>query len=115
MALAAMIRMEELQEFQKEFELLMEAFHNTILTQGQDVCFTNLSNIQENYINLHIYYRKAGGRKVQVETMGVIDHRYKRALRIIGHTLWEVTQEADRDHTLSLPGISSPAFWPREG
>ena len=111
MASAAMIKKEELQEFQEKFELLMEAFHNTVLIQGQDVCFTNLSNIQKNYINLHIYYKKANGKKVQVETMGVIDHRYQKALRIIGHTLWEVTQEADRDHTLSLPGISSPALW----
>ena len=105
-----MIKEEELQEFREKFELLVEAFHNTVLTQGQDVCFTNLSNIQSHYINLHIYYKKAKGKKVQIETMGVIDHRYGKALRIIGHTLWEVTQEADRDHTLSLPAISSPAF-----
>ena len=111
MASAAMIKREELQEFQEKFELLVEAFHNTILTQGQDICFTNLSNIQKNYINLHIYYKKANGKTVQVETMGVIDHRYRKALRIIGHTLWEITQEADRDHTLSLPGISSPTLW----
>ena len=104
-----MIKEEELQEFQEKFRLLVEAFHNTILTQGQDVCFTNLSDIQKNYINLHIYYKKANGKKVQVETMGVVDHCYRRALDIIGHTLWEVTQEAERDHTLSLPGISLPA------
>ena len=110
MASAAMIEKKELQEFQEKFELLMEAFHNTILTQGQDICFTNLSNIPENYINLHIYYKKANGKTVQVETMGVIDHRYKKALQIIGHTLWEVTQEADKDHTLSLPGLSSPTL-----
>ena len=101
MASAAMIKMEELQEFQEKFEALMEAFHNTILTHGQDVCFTNLSNIQKNYINLHIYYKKADGKKVRVETMGVVDHRYRKALDIIGRTLWEVTQEADRDHTVS--------------
>ena len=105
-----MIKEEELQEFRKKFELLVEAFHNTVLTQGQDVCFTNLSNIQKNYINLHIYYKKTNGKRVQIETMGVIDHRYEKALRIIGHMLWEVTQEADRDHTLSLPAISSPTF-----
>ena len=56
MVLEAMISTEELQEFREKFEGLVEAFHNTILTQGQDVCFTNLSNIQKNYINLHIYY-----------------------------------------------------------
>ena len=111
MASAAMIKMEELQEFQEKFEALVEAFHNTILTQGQDVCFTNLSNIQKNYINLHIYYKKANGKKVQIETMGVVDHHYRKALDIIGHTLWEVTQEADRDHSLSLPGISLPTYF----
>ena len=103
-----MIEEKELQEFQEKFELLMEAFYNTILTQGQDVCLTNLSNISRNYINLHIYYKKADGKTVQVETMGVIDHRYRKALQIIGHTLWEVTQEANRDHTLFLPGLLSP-------
>ena len=105
-----MIKAGELQEFKQEFEKLVEAFHNTILTQGQDVCFTNLSNVQRRYINLHIYYRKANGRAVQVETMGVIDHRYHKALNIISHTLWEVTQEADRDPTLSLPGLSLPIY-----
>ena len=105
-----MISRGELQEFQEKFKELVEAFHNTILTQGQDICFTNLSNIQKNYINLHIYYRKANGRTVQVETMGVIDHRYRRALNIIGYTLWEVTQEAERDHTLSLSGLSLPVY-----
>ena len=104
-----MIKKEELQEFQEKFKLLVEAFHNTILIQGQDVCFTNLSDIRNSYVNLHIYYKKANGKRVQVETMGVVDHRYRRALDIIGHTLWEVTQEADRDHILSLPGISLPA------
>ena len=110
MALEAMIEAEELQEFKEKFEELVEAFHNTILTKGQDVCFTNLSNIQKSYINLHIFYRKANGRTVQVETMGVIDHRYRKALNIIGHTLWEVTQEADRDHTLPLPGLSLTVY-----
>ena len=111
MVLGAMIKAEELREFQEKFEELVEAFHNTILTQGQDVCFTNLSNIQENYVNLHIYYRKANGRMVKIETMGAIDHRYRQALNIIGHTLWEVTQEADRDRTLPLPGLSLPVYF----
>ena len=111
MVLGAMIKVEELREFQEKFEELVEAFHNTILTQGQDVCFTNLSNIQKNYVNLHIYYRKANGKTVQIETMGVIDHRYRQALNIIGRTLWEVTQEADRDHTLPLPGLSLPMYF----
>ena len=103
-----MIKKEELQEFQEKFKLLVEAFHNTILTQGQDVGFTNLSDIQNNYINLHIYYKKANGKRVQVETMGVVDHRYRRTLDIIGHALWGVAREAEGDHTLSLPGISLP-------
>ena len=106
-----MIKPEELQEFQTKFEELVKAFHNTILTQGHNVCFTNLSNIQENYMNLHIYYRKANGRTVQIETMGVIDQNYRKALNIISHTLLEVTQEADRDYTLLLPGLSLPIYF----
>ena len=38
MALAAMISLEELLEFTKNFEELMEAFYNTVLTQGQNIC-----------------------------------------------------------------------------
>ena len=89
MALAAMISLEELLEFKRDFEELMEAFYNTVLTQGQevDLCIANLSHISEHYINIHIYYQKANGRTVQIETMGMIDFRYKRALNIIGHTL----------------------------
>ena len=77
----------------------MEAFYNTVLTQVLNVCITNLSRISEHYINKHIYYQKANGRTVQIETMGVIDFHYKKALNIIGHTLWGVVQEADRDES----------------
>ena len=95
MALAATISLEELLEFKRDFEKLMEAFYNTVLTQGQNVCITNLSRISKHYINMHIYYQKAKGRTVQIETMGVIDFHYVKALNIIGHTLWGVVQEAD--------------------
>ena len=78
--MAATISSEELLEFKKNFEELMEAFYNTVLTQGQNICITNLSRISEYYINIHIYYQKANGRTVQIETMGVIDSRYKKAL-----------------------------------
>ena len=87
MALANIISLEELLEFQRDFEELMEAFHNTVLTQGQNICITNLSHISEYYVNIHIYYQKANGRTVQKETMGVMDFRYKKALNIIAHTL----------------------------
>ena len=58
MALAVKISPEELLEFKRDFEELMEAFYNTVLTQGQNVCITNLSCISEYYINIHIYYQK---------------------------------------------------------
>ena len=78
MALAVKISPEELLEFKRDFEELMEAFYNTVLTQGQNVCITNLSCISENYINIHIYYQKTNGRTVQIETMGMIDFRYNK-------------------------------------
>ena len=106
MALAAMFSPEELLEFQRNFDELMEAFYNTVLTQGQNVCITNLSRIFEHYINIHIYYQKANGRTVQIETMGLIDFRYKKALNIIGHTLWGVVQEADRDESTFLSAVA---------
>ena len=106
MALAAMISLEELLEFKRDFEELMEAFYNTVLTQGQNVCITNLSRISEHYINIHIYYQKANGRTVQIETMGMIDLHYKKALKIIGHTLWGVVQEADRDESTFLSTLA---------
>ena len=56
MALAVTISPEELPEFKRDFEELMEAFYNTVLTQGQNVRITNLSHISEHYINIHIYY-----------------------------------------------------------
>ena len=72
----------------------MEAFYNTVLTQGQNVCITNLSRISEHYINIYIYYQKTNGRTVQIETMGVIDFHYKKALNIIGQILWGVVQRS---------------------
>ena len=106
MALAAMISPEELLEFKRDFEELMEAFYNTILTQGQNVCITHLSRISEHYINIHIYYQKTNGRTVQIETMGVIDFCYKKALNIIGQTLWGIVQEADRDESTFLSALA---------
>ena len=106
MALANMISPEELLEFQRDFEELMEAFHNTVLTQGQNICITNLSRISEYYINIHIYYQKANGRTVQMETMGVIEFRYKKALNIIAHTLWGVVREANRDESMFLSALA---------
>ena len=58
MALAVKISPEELLEFKRDFEELMEAFYNTVLIQGQNVCITNLSRISEHYINIHINNRK---------------------------------------------------------
>ena len=105
MALAVTISPEELLEFKRDFEELMEAFYNTVLTQGQNVCITNLSHISEHYINIHIYYQKTNGRTVQIETMGVIDFRYKKALNIIGHILRGVVQEANRDESTFLSAL----------
>ena len=106
MALAVMISLEELLEFKRDFEKLMEAFYNTVLTQGQNICITNPSRISEYYINIHIYYQKANGRTVQIETMSVIDSHYKKALDIIAHTLWGVVQEADRDGSMFLSALA---------
>ena len=106
MALAATISPEELLEFKRDFEELMEAFYNTVLTQGQNVCITNLSRISEHYINIHIYYQKTNGRTVQIETMGMIDLCYKKALNVIGHTLRGVVQEADRDESTFLSALA---------
>ena len=106
MALAATISPEELLECKKGFEELMEAFHNTVLTQGQNICITNLSRISEYYINIHIYYQKTNGRTGQIETMGVIDFHYKKALNIIAHILWGVVQEADRDESMFLSALA---------
>ena len=105
MALAVKISPEELLEFKKDFEELLEAFYNTALTQGQNICITNLSHISEHYISIHIYYQKTNGRTVQIETMGMIDFRYKKALNIIGHILWGVVQEADRDESTFLSAL----------
>ena len=95
MAFAVKISPKELLESKRDFEELMEASYNTVLTQGQNVCITNLSRISEHYVNIHIYYQKTNGRTVQIETMGMIDFRYKKALNIIGHILLGVFQEAD--------------------
>ena len=103
--MAVKISPEELLEFKRDFEELLEAFYNTVLTQGQSVCITNLSRISEHYISIHIYYQKTNGRTVQIETMGIIDFRYKRALNIISNILGGVVQEADRDESTFLSAL----------
>ena len=105
MALESRLSPEELLEFKWDFKELLEAFYNTVLTQGQNVCITNLSHISEHYISIHIYYQKTNGRTVQIETMGRIDFRYKKALNIIGHILGGVVQEADRDESTFLSAL----------
>ena len=105
MALAVKISLEELLEFKRDFKELMEAFYNTVLTQGENVCITNLNRISEHYINIHIYYQKTNGRTVQIETMGVIDFCYEKALKIIGQILWRIVQEPDRDESTFLSAL----------
>ena len=105
MALAVKISPEELLGCKRDFEELLEAFYNTVLTQGQNVCITNLSRISEHYISIHIHYQKTNSRTVQIETMGMIDFRYKKALNIIGHILGGVVQEADRDESTFLSAL----------
>ena len=105
MALAVKISPEELLEFKRDFEELLEAFYNTVLTQGQNMCITNLSHISEHYINIHLYYRKTNGRTVQIETMGIIDFRYKEVLNVIGHVLRGVVQETSLGESTLLSAL----------
>ena len=105
MALAVKISPEELLEFKRDFEELLEAFYNTVLTQGQNMCITNLSRISEHYINIHLYYQKTNGRTVQIETMGIIDFRYKEVLNVIGHVLRAVVQETSLGESMLLSAL----------
>ena len=105
MAFAVKISPEELLEFKRDFEELLEAFCNTVLTQGQNVCITNLSRISEHYISIHIYYQKTNGRTVQIETMGIIDFRYKETLNVIGHVLRGVVQETGLGESTFLSAL----------
>ena len=91
--MAVKISPEELLEFKEDFGELLEAFYNTVLTQDQNICITNLNRIYEHYISIHIYYQKTNGGTVQIETMGIIDFRYKEALNDIDHVLRRVVQE----------------------
>ena len=102
MALAVKISPEELLEFKSNFEGHLEAFYNTVLTQGQNVCTTNPSRISEHYISIYLYYQKTNGRTVQIEKMGMIKFHYKMALNIIGHNFGGVVQGADRDESTFL-------------
>ena len=103
--MAVKISPEELLEFKRDFEELLEAFCNTVLTQGQNVCITNLSHISEHYISIHIYYQKTNGRTVQIETMGIIDFRYKETLNVIGHVLRGVVQETGLGESTFLSAL----------
>ena len=104
--MAVRISPEEILEFKEDFEELLDAFYNTVLTQGQNICITNLSRIYEHYISIHIYYRKTNGGTVQIETMGIIDFRYKETLNDIGHVLWRVVQETALDESTLLCALS---------
>ena len=77
-------------------EELLEDFDNTVLTQNQNVCITNLSRIYEYYINIHIQYQKTNGRTAQIETMGIINFRYKDVLKILRSWLKE---SCSRNHS----------------
>ena len=105
MALAVKISPEEILEFKEDFEELLEAFYNTVLTQDQNICITNLSHIYEHYISIHTYYRKANGGAVQTETMGIIDFHYKETLNDIGHVLRRVVQETVLDESMLLSAL----------
>ena len=74
MALGSVISSLEMLEFRLKFTEILDEFHQELFQKGYEVYVSNFSCLDDNYINLHIYYICNDGKPVQIETMGQVDH-----------------------------------------
>ena len=70
-------------QFKKGLQILLDAFHDTILLYTQNVQVVNFSNIAKGTVNVIITYETEEGRSVKLEALGDIDNTYVHTLDFI--------------------------------
>ena len=62
--------------FQRELQILLDTFHDTMLLYTQDIQVVNFSDLYKGYVNVIIMYKDVEGRSVKLEAIGKIDRDY---------------------------------------
>ena len=81
-------------EFCWGLDVLLEAFYNTILLYGYDLQLVDFRNVDKQLVHLLYMCVNAEGAEVCIETVGVVDHCYQKALEVIGYAMWKTIEEA---------------------
>ena len=91
-------------QFQRELQMLLDTFHDTILLYTQDIQVVNFSDISRGFVNVIIMYKDVEGRSVKLEAVGKIDKDYVQTLDFLWQAMKRATQETPSDYSgLFLP------------
>ena len=94
--------------FQQGLQMLLDAFHDTILLYTQDIHVVNFSDIPRGFVNVIIMYENVEGSSVKLEAMGKIDKNYVQTLDFIWQAIKRVAQEAPSDYSGPFSSLTLP-------
>ena len=95
-------------QFQKELQILLDTFHDTILLYFQTIHVVNFSNIPKGLVNVIIMYEDMEGRPVKLEVLGKIDKNYVHTLDFIWQAMRRVAPEIPSDHSGPFLSLTFP-------
>ena len=81
-------------QFKKGLQILLDTFHDIILSYTQNIQIVNFSNITKETVNVIIIYDMEEGRSVKLEALGEIDSTYVHTLDFILQAMRRTAQEA---------------------
>ena len=85
-------------KFAKDFYILYSQFWTTVLLYHLDIQVYNYSNSSEGIVDITFICYNAQAKRIILESKGVIDERYRKALKLITDTfvyLVEVAMGSD--------------------
>ena len=85
-------------QFKKEFDILYDQFWTNVLLYHLDVQVYNHSNFGKGVLDITFIYHNMNDKEVILESKGVIDLRYRRALKLLNQAfayLVEMATESD--------------------
>ena len=94
--------------FRHRLQVLLDAFHDTVLLDTQDVHVVNFSDISRDFVNVIIMYNTPEGRSVKLEALGAIDRNYTLTLEFIWQAMRRAVQEAPNDPTGPFASLTLP-------
>ena len=94
--------------FQRELQILLDTFYDTMLLYTQDIQVVNFSNISTGFVNVIIMYKNVEGGSVKLEALGNIDKDYVQTLDFLWQAMKRAAQEAPSDYSGPFSPLTLP-------